>query len=127
MKLEVIKDKFQSAIYKAEKVAGRNMSLPILNSLFLQTSGNKLIIKATNLDLGVEIEIPAKIGEEGSVAIPATTLNNFISNISDDKNITLELKDGNLKVGTAKNSTLIKSITADDFPIIPRIEGGNSF
>jgi DNA polymerase III subunit beta len=119
MKLEVTKEKLQDAVHKAEKIAGKNMSLPVLNCIHLEAVDNKLKLKATNLDIGVEIEIPAKISEMGTVTVPATTLNNYITNINDDRNVILEVEKGNLKVGTAKNSTIIKSFPSEDFPIIP--------
>src|SRR5687768_10983780 len=106
MKVEIAKDKFQDAVFKSEKVAGKNMSLPVLNCLILAATGGELIIRSTNLDLALQIRIPAKVLEDGIIAVPAGTLNNFISNIIEDKNIILEDKDGNLKVGTAKNSTI---------------------
>jgi DNA polymerase-3 subunit beta len=122
MRLEIAKDKFQDAIFKSEKVAGKNMSLPVLNCLILSAVGSELIIRSTNLDLALVINLPAKVESEGIIAIPAGTLNNFISNINEDKNIILEEKEGNLKVGTVKNSTIIKSYPHEDFPVIPKVE-----
>ena len=127
MKTEVLKEKLNDAVFRAEKVAGRNMSLPVLNCLFLEAKNNELVIRATNLDVGIEIKIPAKTEKTGIICVPAVVLNNFIQNIISDKNITLETKDGNLKVSTPKNATLIKSINHEDFPNIPKIEDGVAF
>lgn len=127
MKTEIIKDKLSEAVFKAEKISGRNMSLPVLNCLFLEAKEKELVIKATNLDLGIEIKVPAKTEQKGIVCVPAGILNNFISNISSDKSIVFEVKEGNLKVSTSKNSTLIKGVNYEDFPNIPVVEGGDIF
>ena len=87
-----------------------------------------LIIKSTNLDLGIEIEIPAKIEESGSVAIPGQVFSSFIDSTSDnEKSIKIEENQGNIKVITSKNSGIIKTLSTEDFPNIPRIESDNKF
>ncbi len=123
MNIECIKEKLVYAISKAEKITGKNITLPILNCLLLEASNSTLTIKATNLDLGVEISLPVKVNKPGKVAVPGSVLYNFISNITNDKNITLEVVDNNLKVETKHSKSLIKTFPIDDFPNIPKISG----
>jgi DNA polymerase-3 subunit beta len=80
-----------------------------------------LTLKATNLDLGISISIPVKIIEEGEIVVPAQVLNSFLSSLSGDKNITLSTKDNILEVKTASARTSIKTLPAEEFPIIPLI------
>ncbi len=119
MKVECLKEKFGNAISKAEKITGKNLTLPVLKCILLEAEGNNLKIRATNLDLGVEIVIPVKVIEPGIVAIPGNILNSFIQNIHNDKNIILETIENNLHVSTSTNSTVIKSLPSEDFPTIP--------
>ncbi len=127
MKIESVKEKLASAVAKAEKVTGRNASLPILKCVFIEAKDNNLTIKATNLDLGIEIQIPVKVIENGQVAAPGTILNGFLSNVGNEKSIILETIENNLHVSTSKNSTIIKSFSSEEFPSIPRIESPNGF
>lgn len=127
MKIESVKEKLASAISKAEKVTGRNATLSVLKCILVEAEGNNLTIKATNLDLGIEIQIPVKVIEKGTVAIPGAILNSFLGNIGNDKAITLETIENNLHVSTAKNSTVIKSFSAEEFPTIPRITSPSGF
>jgi len=127
MKIESVKEKLASAIQKAEKITGRNASLPVLKCILLDATENNITIKATNLDLGLEIQIPVKVSEKGTVAVPGTILNSFLSNIGNEKSITLETIENNLHVSTQKNSTVIKSLSAEEFPSIPRISSPTGF
>jgi len=127
MKAECIKDKFCSAVSKVEKITGKNMTLPILSCILIEAKGNFLILKATNLDLGIEIKVPAKIIKEGVVAVAGSILNNFLSNLAGDQNLILEEKDGNLCVLGSNNQTIIKSQQNDDFPTIPKVKDGNIY
>lgn len=127
MKIECIKDRLYEIISKTEKVTSKNLTLPILSCLLLEVKNNKLQIKATNADIGIESTIPVKTSEEGTVAVPGSVLSNLISNIQNDKNVTLETVDNNLQIKTDHSKTLIKSYPFDDFPTIPKVSDGMSF
>lgn len=128
MKVECIKDKIREAVIIAERISGRNLSLPILSSILLETGNKTLIIKSTNLEAGVEIEIPAKVDEAGSVTVNASVLANFLNNLNQEVKIELISLNDNLKIITDSTTTLIKCFNTEDFPIISKInqEGGFS-
>lgn len=123
MKLECEIEKLKNAVLQVEKITGKNLTLPILNSVLFIASGKFLKLRATNLSLGVEIEIPAKIQKEGVVAILGSTLVGVFSNISQNETIYLESGDGNLLIKTKKNRIKLKGQVCDDFPTIPKVEG----
>lgn len=129
MKIECVQEKLKEAIGYAERISGKHMTLPVLSCLLIDASSkNNIIIKSTNLDLGIEISIPAKIEESGIVAVPAQIINSFIGGVlGGEKGVTLTSDQGNLKVITSRSSGVIKTMSADDFPSIPRISDGNSF
>ncbi len=122
MKIECVKEKLHMAVSKAEKVVGKNINLPILSCLLFETKGNNLIIRSTNLDLGLEISIPVKIEEGGKVAVPANIISGFLNNLNDDKNITLETVDNTLRIYTPISEANIKTLSFDDFPTVPMVD-----
>lgn len=122
MKIECIKDKLMEGIAKADRLTGKNLSLPILSCIYLKAVKNTLIIRATNLDCGIEVKIPAKVEAEGETALQGAVLNSLLSGLPKEKNIILQSKDGNVLVSTSTNTTLIKTFSPDDFPTIPKIE-----
>jgi DNA polymerase-3 subunit beta len=126
MKIECIKEKLHMAVSKAEKVVSKNLNLPVLSCLLFETKGNNLIIRSTNLDLGLEISIPVKVEQEGKVAIPAQVLSSFLNNLSDDKNIVLETVENTLKIYSSSSEANIKTLSTDDFPTVPMIDEGKT-
>ena len=126
MKLECSVEKIKNAIYQVERITGKNLTLPILNSILLIASGNLLKLRSTNLSLGIEIEIPAKIQKEGTLAISGSVLNAVFSNVSQNENVFIENTDGNLLIKTKKSQIKLKSQPHEDFPTIPIVKG-NSF
>ena len=123
MKLECGIEKIKNGILQVEKITGKNLTLPILNSILFIASGKSLKLRATNLSLGVEIEIPAKIEKEGIVAISGSTLAGIFSNIFQNENIQLESENGNLMIKTKKSRIKLKGQIHDDFPTIPTVDG----
>jgi len=127
MKAECIKEKFCLAVSKVEKITGKNMTLPILSCILIEAKENFLILKSTNLDLGIEIKVPAKVLQEGVVAVPGVVLNSFLSNLNGDNSLKLEVKEGNLSVSSSNSQTTIKSFSNEDFPTIPKVKDGKIY
>ncbi len=127
MKIEVPHERLLKAVSLAEKVSGKNLTLPVLNCLFLLVKGGILIIKSTNLDIGVEIKIPVKVFSEGEVAVSGSVLQHTLSSIYEGKTVSLSIKDGNLLVSTTNSKTLIKAQPHEDFPTIPHPQDAQVF
>ena len=126
MKAETMTEKIKAATLASEKITGKNLSLPVLKSILLIAKQKSLIIRATNLDIGIEYEIPAKVEEEGVVAIPGSVLGGMLSNLYGEEKIAVESVNSNILLSTKKNSTLLKTTPYEDFPLIPKISGGES-
>jgi DNA polymerase III subunit beta len=127
MKIECIKEHLGEAVGKAEKIAGKNVTLPVLSGLYLSAHKNVLTIKATNLDIGISIELPVKVIEPGSAVIPAHVLSSFLSSLFNDRNIQLSTKDQVVEVKTKTTQTQIKTLSSEDFPLIPEIGDDKAF
>lgn len=123
MKIECSVEKLKNALATAERITGKNLSLPILSAVLLDVSGQSLKLRATNLSLGVELEIPGKVTKEGIVAIRGDVLNNVLANIDPHQPVTLETASDNLVVITKRNKLLVKSYPHEDFPTLPTVDG----
>ncbi len=117
MKIGTTKEKILNAILIAERVVGKKESLPILSCILIDAD-KELVIRATNLEAGVEITVPADIQEKGTIAVPATILSQTIRSINGDT-VTLSAEDGNLLIESRGTKTLIKAVPQAEFPVLP--------
>ncbi len=124
MKIECLKKNLIKAVSYTNRIAGKNLQLSVLNYVILSAEKNNLKIKATNLDLGIEVNIPIKIEEKGDVAVSGSILYNLISNLQGE-NIKIEEKGNNIKIDGEESKSMIKNHPFDDFPTIPKVEDGN--
>lgn len=118
MKFTTLVETIKKAINSAEKITGKNLTLPVLSNILLKTNTNKLHIFATDLEIGIELVITGKTEKEGKFVIPAKTFSNFLNNLSEEK-ISLEEKNNNLIVKSGKYNTTFQGFNPEEFPIIP--------
>src|SRR3989338_7709141 len=121
MKITVNKKNLKKALNLVEKIVSKNTSLPILNNILLKTENGRLKVSATNLEIGVNYVIGAKIEEVGQIAVPSRIISDFIGNILDDK-VSLTTKNNILSINSERYKTQILGFDAKDFPIIPKIK-----
>jgi DNA polymerase-3 subunit beta len=127
MKIECIKEQLEEALNKADKIAGKNTTLPVLSGFYFDARQNSLTIKATNLDLGISITVPVKVSEPGIVVVPAHIITSFISSLSKDRSVNVATKGQTLEIKTSSTKTSIKTLPSEDFPIIPEIGDDSAF
>lgn len=117
----------QKYISSADRITSKHSSLPILNTVLLTVLNKNLVVRATNLEVGVEFQIRAQISKEGSIAIPGSLMANALATITDEKEVTLTSSGGICTISTKTKTLTIKGFTPDDFPTIPIIESGDGF
>jgi DNA polymerase-3 subunit beta len=120
MKLICTQENFKKAIFNSERIVSKQNTLPILNNILFETEKGRLKLSATNLEIGISVQIGAKIEREGKITIPAKLISNFTNNLPQGENINLELIDQNLKIQSGLAKAIIKGLPADDFPLLPK-------
>src|ERR1700722_7801826 len=95
MKISTTKEQLVHAISLAERITGKKESLPILSCVLLDARDKHLHVRATNLEAGIELTIPATIDSEGTIAVPAGILSQIIRTTPTEA-VSLKEQDGNL-------------------------------
>ncbi len=126
MRIECLREKLEKAVSLADRATNKNPTLPILSAVLLEFSPGEITVKSTNLEIGIEVSFPAKSEKTGRVAIKGATLAGFLSNATADKQVVMDVTDGNIKVKSGGSEAVIKGVSPDDFPQIPRVSGGTS-
>jgi DNA polymerase-3 subunit beta len=127
MKFECITEELSGAVGVAVRFIERRVNLPVLSSiLIVAEKPGRVILRATNLECGVEITISAKVTTEGIAAVPGATLSAMLGN-SRAKSISMSLQGELLKVEAERISASLKTVPHEDFPILPRVSASSSF
>jgi DNA polymerase-3 subunit beta len=126
MKLQVTQENLNHALGSVARVANSRGTLPILANVLIKTTKNRLSLSATNLDIAITHYIGAKVGEEGSITVPARLMQDFVSSLPEGV-IELDLQETKLHVTTDQYQSVVNGIVADDFPVMPAMSDGVSW
>lgn len=121
MKLTILQSKLKEGLEIVEKLAGKNLTLPVLNNVLLSAKKNFLGLATTDLEAGIRWWSLAKIEDEGEITTPTKTLLDAISYFP-NKPVFFETKEKFLLVECESYKTQIKYFKGEEFPIIPQIK-----
>jgi DNA polymerase-3 subunit beta len=121
MKIICLQENLKNGLNTVQNIIGKNLTLPVLNNILLNTEKKQLKLSATDLEIAVTNHISCKVEKEGSITIPAKTLFNFVSTLP-NKKIEFTIKNNVAYLKCENYKSNIKGLSAKDFPIIPKIK-----
>ncbi|MBI4097149.1 MAG: DNA polymerase III subunit beta [Candidatus Levybacteria bacterium] len=105
----------QKKLAFASHAISSRSQLPILLHFLLEASKDTLKISSTDLEIGIQTFLPAKVSDEGSTTVPARTFTELINSLSQG-DVILKMQDAALEVSTKKVKSLFQTIAKDEFP-----------
>lgn len=120
MKIQSLVENLKKGVLIAEKVIGKNLTLPILSNILVEAERGRLKIMATNLEIGVVCLVRAKVDKEGRIAVPGRIISSYLNNISDEAKLNMEEKNQTLFLTSEGGRAMLKGVDAKDFPLIPK-------
>lgn len=116
MKLTIQSQILRDAINKVLSVVDKKNSRPILTNCLLKSSGQKLELIATDLEVSAKIILNAKIEQEGSFCINSKNIAEILRELPNDE-LVLSADNTNMLKLTCKNINYSLLVTgADEFP-----------
>ena len=128
MKILVQQQKALNMLDIAAKFVSKNSTLPILQNIYLKASIDSLLIRATDMEKYVEIEIPCEVQIEGAITINAKTFLDILKTIeSENIQLSVDQKTNIMTIKTPKDTFDINGIAASEYVALPEVPQENSF
>jgi DNA polymerase-3 subunit beta len=125
MKLSCLQENLARGLGIVGRAVATRSTLPITGHVLIASDGGRLKLSATNLEIALTCWIGAQIEEEGAITIPARLLTDFVNSLPPERiDMTLPARSRQIRLVCARNEATIGGMDADDFPPIPRVEGG---
>lgn len=121
MKVSCTKENLLRGLTSVSHIAGKNITLPILNNVLLKATGGTLELSATNLELATISKVRGKVEQEGSFTVQAKLLTDYVTLLPNER-IDFELRENALHIHCANNTTVMHGMEASEFPLIPTVE-----
>lgn len=122
MKVSVLSENLQKKLSLLSHAISQKAQLPILQNFLFEAEQNKIRLSATDLEIGIIIEIDALVEEQGRVTIPAKTFFEFIQSLSAE-NISIYLEQTTLHVDGKNVKATFQTIASEDFPTLFEDQG----
>jgi len=124
MKIVCTQENLKQGLATVGRIISSSNTLPILNNILIKTENGQLKISSTNLEIAITTHVRCKVEEEGEITVASKTIIDLVNNLP-NKNITLQSAHNEVEVETENYHTSIKTLPAEEFPLIPQMENEN--
>lgn len=125
MKITVGRDPFLAELNILQGVVERKNAIPILSRLALEAvASNRIRIKATDLDVGIETECDAQVEGQGITVVPAKKLFDIVRSLPNGEILLEQTADKGahwLRLRCAGSNFNIAGDAAEHFPTMPAL------
>lgn len=123
MKIEIEKKDLMSLLGKTQNIVEKRNTMPVLINVLLHAEGNGVRVFATDLEVSLTDEAPAKVLTAGKVAVSTKNLFEIVKELSDGP-IKLTKKENNwLEISQNRYNSKIVGISAEEYPVFPTYTG----
>jgi DNA polymerase-3 subunit beta len=121
MEFTVSKTDLVRELNLSQGVVEKKTTIPILSNVLVEASGDRILLTATDLELGIRCACPAKVQKSGAGTIPARRLLDYVRLLPDaDVNVKLaENQWASLLCGRSR--TRIAGMSRESFPELPQM------
>jgi DNA polymerase-3 subunit beta len=126
MNIICTQENLKAGLATVGKIISSSSTLPVLNNVLLKTESGMLKISSTNLEVAITTHIRCKVEDEGVITVNSKTFTDLVNNLP-NKNIVLKTTAEELQVESENYKSVIKTMSFEEFPLIPEVESQNSF
>jgi DNA polymerase III subunit beta len=119
MKIEIGKSDLLGLIAKTQNIVEKRNTMPVLINVLLEAKGNSLKVFATNLEVSLTAEAPAKIFTEGKAAVSAKSLFEIIKELPEAPIQLVKGENNWVKVSQGKSVFNLVGISPEEYPVFP--------
>ncbi len=125
MKVSCLQENLAKGLSIVGRAVASRSTLPVLSNVMLATDNGRLKLSATNLEIGINCWVGAKVEEEGATTVPARLLTDFVNSLPPERiDMELSVRTQTLNTRCARFEANIKGIDAQEFPVIPTADDG---
>ncbi|MXQ08197.1 DNA polymerase III subunit beta [Alphaproteobacteria bacterium GH1-50] len=129
MKLSIERGALLKAVGQAQSVVERRNTIPILANVLIEAEGDTVRFRATDLDIEVVDDAPAKVERAGATTVSAVTLHEIVRKLPDGALVTLtdDGASGRMMVDAGRSNFSLATLPREDFPVMASSEYESNF
>src|SRR3977135_1122891 len=105
----------------SQGVGEQKAPIPILSNILLEAKGGRVILTATDLELGIRCSCPAKVKKEGAGTVPAKKLLDYVR-LLPDADLTIKFLENHwASLICGRSRTKMAGMSRESFPELPQM------
>lgn len=122
MFFDIERDLFFEGLSKTVPITEKRSTLPILSHILLNASDSRLVITATDLEVGLQMIYNCSVKEDGQVTVPAKKIYEMVRELPSGP-VSLELQENRrIKITSGESVFELAGMEASDYPAWPAVE-----
>ena len=105
----------------SQGVVEKKTTIPILSNVLMEADGDKVILTATDLELGIRVSCPARVKKGGAGTIPARRLLDYVRLLPDGDVQVKVLENQWASLVSGRSKTRIAGMSRESFPELPQM------
>ena len=127
MKITIETAKLLEVIDLGLRFVSKNATLPILQNFYFKAAIDGLLLRATDMEKYIEIEIPCKVIMEWAITVNARMFSDIIKTIEEKEvEISVDQKSQVMTLKSAKDNFEINGIAASEYVALPEVPNENT-
>ena len=118
----VLQNDFIDGLNRLQNITNKRVTLAILSNILIETTSNSLILTGTDLEVGLRVEVPAEIHDQGSLTLPSKKIFEIVRE-SGSNTITIQETENSWVIISAGHSTYnLAGMPSDEYPKFPEYD-----
>ncbi|MDO9452646.1 MAG: DNA polymerase III subunit beta [Stagnimonas sp.] len=118
-----VRNELLGALSTVVGVVERRQTLPILSNVLLEARDAELMVRATDLEIEMEVSIPVQNLKAGKLTAPARKLHDILRGLPEGAEISFESTDeSRMTVKSGKSRFALATLSADEFPSLGGVQ-----
>ncbi len=124
MKATLDRSELLGALSIVSKGTSSRTTLPILSGIHISASDDRIVMKATDLEISVKASVKASVEKAGETVAAGRLMAEIVRSLPESA-VTLETTSSDsLTISGAQSSFKVKTLSPDDFPTFPEVGEG---
>src|SRR5712691_7980319 len=105
----------------SQGVVEKKTTIPILSNVLVEANGDRIVLTATDLELGIRCSCPAKVKKQGASTVPARRLLDYVR-LLPDADITIKFLENHwANITCGRSRTKMAGMSRESFPELPEM------
>lgn len=108
----------------ASKYVAKNSTLPVLQHVYMKAGIDTLLLRATDMEKYIDVEVPATIDSPGTISVDAKMLSEYVRTLEDEQvTMIIDMTKNIITLKTKSDTIKIKWLSGSEYVGIPELNG----